>query len=66
MGRFSHEQEARVGENWYLTNDRGNYQYLYKFVPDQAKDLTTGRLYGLVFDRATNTGHWVGPRPVHA
>lgn len=61
MGRFSHEQEARVGENWYLTNDRGNYQYLYKFVPDQAKDLTTGRLYGLVFDRATNTGHWVGP-----
>jgi secreted PhoX family phosphatase len=61
MGRFSHEQEARVGENWYLTNDRGNYQYLYKFVPDQAKDLTTGSLYGLVFDRATNTGHWVGP-----
>jgi secreted PhoX family phosphatase len=61
MGRFSHEQEARVGENWYLTNDRGNWQYLYKFVPDRANDLTTGSLYGLVFDRATNTGHWVGP-----
>jgi len=61
MGRFSHEQEARVGENWYLTNDRGNWQYLYKFVPNRANDLTTGSLYGLVFDRATNTGHWVGP-----
>ena len=61
MGRFSHEQEARVGKNWYLTNDRGNYQYLFKFVPDRANDLTTGSLYGLVFDRATNSGHWVGP-----
>jgi secreted PhoX family phosphatase len=61
MGRFSHEQEARVGKNWYLTNDRGNYQYLFKFVPDRANDLTTGNLYGLVFDRATNSGHWVGP-----
>jgi secreted PhoX family phosphatase len=61
MGRFSHEQEARVGKNWYLTNDRGNYQYLFKFVPDRANDLTTGSLYGLSFDRATNSGHWVGP-----
>jgi secreted PhoX family phosphatase len=61
MGRYSHEQEARVGKNWYLTNDRGNYQYIYKFVPDRANDLTTGSLYGLVFDRATNSGHWVGP-----
>ena len=61
MGHFSHEQEARVGKNWYLTDDRGNYQYLFKFVPDQANDLTTGSLYGLVFDRATNSGHWVGP-----
>jgi secreted PhoX family phosphatase len=61
MGRFSHEQEARVGKNWYLTNDRGNYQYLFKFVPDRANDLTTGSLYGLVFDRATSSGHWVGP-----
>jgi secreted PhoX family phosphatase len=61
MGWFSHEQEARVGNAWVLTNDRGNSQYLYKFVPDRANDLTTGSLYGLVFDRATNTGHWVGP-----
>jgi uncharacterized protein len=61
MGWFSHEQEARVGNDWVLTNDRGNNQYLYKFVPDRANDLTTGRLYGLVFNRATNTGTWVGP-----
>jgi uncharacterized protein len=61
MGHFSHEQEARVGKAWVLTDDRGNYQYLYKFVPSRAHDLTTGKLYGLVFNRATNTGHWVGP-----
>jgi uncharacterized protein len=61
MGWFSHEQEARVGKAWVLTDDRGNNQYLYKFVPDRANDLTTGNLYGLVFNRATNTGHWVGP-----
>lgn len=61
MGRFSHEQEARVGKNWYLTDDRGNWQYLYKFVPHRARDLTSGKLYGLEFDHATNTGHWVGP-----
>jgi hypothetical protein len=61
MGRFSHEQEARVGKAWVLTDDRGNYQYLYKFVPNSARNLTTGKLYGLVFNRATNTGHWVGP-----
>jgi secreted PhoX family phosphatase len=61
MGRFSHEQEARVGKAWVLTDDRGNYQYLYKFVPNRARDLASGKLYGLVFDRSTNTGHWVGP-----
>jgi uncharacterized protein len=61
MGWFSHEQEARVGNAWVLTNDRGNNQYLYKFVPDRANDLTTGGLYGLVFNRVTNTGTWVGP-----
>jgi uncharacterized protein len=61
MGWFSHEQEARVGKAWILTNDRGNNQYLYKFVPDRANDLTTGNLYGLVFNRVTNTGTWVGP-----
>jgi Alkaline phosphatase PhoX len=62
MGRFSHEQEAyAAGGSWYMTDDRGNYQYLYKFVPDHRSDLTTGRLYGLLFNRATNTGTWVGP-----
>jgi secreted PhoX family phosphatase len=62
MGRFSHEQEAFAADgSWYLTNDRGNFQYLYKFIPDRRSDLTTGRLYGLFFDRATNTGTWVGP-----
>jgi uncharacterized protein DUF839 len=66
MGRFSHEQEAYANGNWYLTNDRGNYQYIYKFVPDSQRDLTTGRLYGLLFNRATNTGTWVGPLdPLH-
>jgi uncharacterized protein len=61
MGRFSHEQESFAAGSWYLTDDRGNYQYLYKFVPDQGSDLTTGKLYGLFFNRATNTGTWVGP-----
>jgi secreted PhoX family phosphatase len=62
MGRFSHEQEAYAANGtWYLTNDRGNFQYLFKFVPDRRRDLTTGRLYGLVFDRVTKTGRWVGP-----
>jgi secreted PhoX family phosphatase len=62
MGRFSHEQEAyAAGGSWYMTDDRGNYQYLYKFVPDRRSDLTAGKLYGLHFDRATNTGTWVGP-----
>jgi hypothetical protein len=61
MGRFSHEQEARVGNAWYLTDDRGNFQYHYKFVPERQRDLTTGKLYGLLFDRATNTGRWIGP-----
>jgi len=62
MGRFSHEQEAFAADgSWYLTNDRGNFQYLYKFIPDRRSDLTTGRLYGLFFYRATNTGTWVGP-----
>jgi Bacterial protein of unknown function (DUF839) len=61
MGRFSHEQEARVGNVFIETDDRGNYQYLYKYAPNKARDLEHGKLYGLVFDRATNTGHWVGP-----
>ena len=61
MGRMSHEQEALSRGAWYLTDDRGNYQYLYKFVPDKRRDLSTGKLYGLKFDRSTNTGEWVGP-----
>jgi Alkaline phosphatase PhoX len=61
MGWFSHEQEAHVGKAWVLTDDRGNNQYMYKFVPDRANDLTSGNLYGLVFNRVTNTGTWVGP-----
>jgi hypothetical protein len=66
MGRMSHEQEALYRGAWYITDDRGNYQYLYKFVPDQRRDLSTGALYGLKFDRATNTGEWVGPLdPLH-
>ncbi|MEZ5092065.1 alkaline phosphatase PhoX [Nocardioides sp.] len=59
MGRMSHEQEVRSHGAWYLTDDRGNFQFLYKFVPDRQRDLTTGQLYGLNFDRATNTGSWV-------
>jgi secreted PhoX family phosphatase len=61
MGRFSHEQEAYAAGSWFLTDDRGNYQYIYKFVPDRRNDLTTGKLYGLSFNRSTNTGTWVGP-----
>lgn len=59
MGRFSHEQEARVGKAWIETDDRGNAQYLYRFVPDRARDLSHGKLYALSFDRTTKTGHWV-------
>ncbi len=61
MGRMSHEQEALYRGAWYITDDRGNYQYLYKFVPDDHRDLSTGALYGLKFNRATNTGEWIGP-----
>ncbi len=61
MGRLSHEQEALSRGAWYITDDRGNYQYLYKFVPDKRRDLSSGKLYGLKFDHATNTGQWVGP-----
>ena len=61
MGHFSHEQEALSRKAWYLTDDRGNYQYLYKFVPDKRRDLSRGKLYGLKFDRANKTGQWIGP-----
>lgn len=59
MGRMSHEQEVRVNGAWYITDDRGNYQFLYKFVPDRQRDLSSGTLYGLDYDHATDTGTWV-------
>ena len=62
MGRFSHEQEAYASDgSWYLTDDRGDARFLYKFIPNNRRDLTTGTLYGLKFNRATGTGIWVGP-----
>ena len=62
MGRFSHEQETLAANgSWYLTDDRGDSRFIYKFVPNDRRDLTTGRLYGLSFDKSTGTGTWVGP-----
>jgi len=62
MGYFSHEQEAYASNgSWYLSDDRGNAQFMYKFVPNERRDLTTGRLYGLAFNKASGTGTWVGP-----
>ena len=62
MGRFSHEQEARArGGAWYLTDDFGDDRFLYRFVPSSPGDLTEGKLFGLVYNHATNTGRWVGP-----
>jgi uncharacterized protein len=62
MGHFSHEQEAYASDgSWYLTDDRGDARFLYRFVPDSRRDLTTGRLYGLAFNKVTGTGFWVGP-----
>jgi hypothetical protein len=61
MGRFSHEQEAYAAGSWYLTDDRGDARFIYKFVPDRPRDLSSGRLYGLAFDKTTMTGRWIGP-----
>jgi secreted PhoX family phosphatase len=62
MGRFSHEQETYASDgSWYLTDDRGDARFIYKFDPSSNRDLTTGDLYGLAFDRATGTGTWIGP-----
>jgi secreted PhoX family phosphatase len=62
MGRFSHEQETYASDgSWYLTDDRGDARFIYKFVPDNRRDLTTGELYGLAFNKATLTGTWIGP-----
>ena len=63
MGRMSHEQEALVGGSWYLTNDFGNDQFLFKFTPDSPQNLTAGTLYGLAFtksaDGLSGSGTWV-------
>lgn len=61
MGRMSHEQQAISRRAWYITDDRGDYQYIYKFVPDKRRDLSKGKLYGLDYDHATDTGKWIGP-----
>jgi secreted PhoX family phosphatase len=62
MGRFSHEQEAYASNgSWYMTDDRGDARFIYKFTPASHKDLTTGSLYGLAFNKLTGTGFWVGP-----
>jgi secreted PhoX family phosphatase len=62
MGHFSHEQEAYASNgSWYLTDDRGDARFIYKFTPDRARDLTQGRLYGLAFNKAAMTGTWIGP-----
>jgi uncharacterized protein len=61
MGHFSHEQEAFAKGGVYLTDDRGDARFIYRFVPDKKKDLTTGKLYGLAYNHATNKGTWIGP-----
>ena len=61
MGRFSHEQEAYARGAWYLTDDRGDARFIYKFTPNKHQDLTVGRLYGLAFSKASGSGTWVGP-----
>ncbi|MFL5917484.1 MAG: alkaline phosphatase PhoX [Gaiellaceae bacterium] len=62
MGHFSHEQEAYASDgSWYLTDDRGDARFIYRFVPDKHRDLTTGELYGLAFNKATMSGTWIGP-----
>ncbi len=61
MGWFSHEQETFASGSWYLTDDRGDARFVYRFVPDNQRDLTTGELYGLAFNHATMTGTWIGP-----
>jgi Bacterial protein of unknown function (DUF839) len=62
MGHFSHEQETYASNgSWYLTDDDGTAAFVYRFVPDRHRDLTTGRLYGLAFNKAAGIGTWVGP-----
>jgi secreted PhoX family phosphatase len=62
MGWFSHEQAdyVRNGE-WWLSDDQGDYRFIYKFVPGKRDDLRSGKLYGLKFNHAKNKGRWIGP-----
>ena len=62
MGRFSHEQQAYASNgSWYMTDDRGDHRFIYRFDPFDNRDLTSGELYGLAFDKVTGTGVWIGP-----
>jgi uncharacterized protein len=62
MGHFSHEQEAYASDgSWYLTDDRGDARFIYRFVPDNHRDLTKGELFGLAFNKVTGVGLWIGP-----
>jgi secreted PhoX family phosphatase len=61
MGFMSHEQVAFAAGAWYETDDQGDWRFIYRFDPDRSSDLTTGKLYGLKFDRSTGTGEWIGP-----
>jgi uncharacterized protein len=62
MGWFSHEQEDYLTKRlWFLTDDQGDWRFIYRFVADRRGDLTEGKLYGLDFDRSTQRGRWVGP-----
>lgn len=71
MGRFSHEQQALGSDGaWYLTDDRGDFRFLYRFVPNSRFNLVNGRLYGLTFDRpaatAAGSDRWTpGPARRH-
>jgi hypothetical protein len=62
MGWFSHEQADYLRKRlWFLTDDQGDWRFIYRFVADRKGDLTSGKLYGLDFDRDKNKGRWVGP-----
>ena len=61
MGRFSHEQEASAAGGVYLTDDRGDAQFIYQLrCRTKKRDLTTGELYGLAFDRRPARGRGSG------